>query len=181
MNDYYSIDDIITDGQKLPCNFEISVPGLGYLQGEPGTEIKENTKLELPLWLAEMLAISGVSEDSQTSFVTLLEPPMFSEKVINALKSDPVNVDIGELSPVFYRLLQRWLAIFPDPEMAIVAIQTLQARVAAISDFSHNPRGAMADTNNFLHKLEQVESRLYKASYESSKDLRKWLSKESGV
>lgn len=39
MNNYYNIDDIITDGQKLPCNFEIDVPGLGFLQGEANTDV----------------------------------------------------------------------------------------------------------------------------------------------
>lgn len=33
---YYDVDAILTDAQKLPCTFEIDVPGLGYLDGNPG-------------------------------------------------------------------------------------------------------------------------------------------------
>ena len=50
----------------------MEVPGIGYLQGNPGdsvsrlaptvitylpNQVKQGTKLELPLWLAEMLVI----------------------------------------------------------------------------------------------------------------------------
>lgn len=62
--------------QKVPCTFELTVPGLGYLQGNPGEDVwlqvllsirqcslaykkqmKQGTKVELPLWLGEMLAV----------------------------------------------------------------------------------------------------------------------------
>lgn len=33
---YYDVDAILTDAQKLPCTFEVDVPGLGYLDGNPG-------------------------------------------------------------------------------------------------------------------------------------------------
>jgi len=72
---YYDVDAILTDGQKLPCTFEIDVPGLGYLDGNPGgtvrfvndarqslltlLQIKAGTKLDLPLWLGVMLAVSS--------------------------------------------------------------------------------------------------------------------------
>ena len=74
---YYDVDEILTDAQKLPCTFEIDVPGLGYLDGNPGgtvskisnavdeqilrccVQIKAGTKLDLPLWLGVMLAVSS--------------------------------------------------------------------------------------------------------------------------
>lgn len=33
---YYDVDAILTDSQKLPCTFELDVPGLGYLEGNAG-------------------------------------------------------------------------------------------------------------------------------------------------
>ena len=35
--DYWGIDDILAESQKLPCVFTIDVPGLGYLE-ESGEE-----------------------------------------------------------------------------------------------------------------------------------------------
>jgi GINS complex subunit 3 len=33
------------------------VPGLGYLEGNMDGEMKQGSKIELPLWLGEMLAL----------------------------------------------------------------------------------------------------------------------------
>jgi hypothetical protein len=37
---YYDIDAILTESQKLPCTFEIDVPGLGYLDGNAGQTVR---------------------------------------------------------------------------------------------------------------------------------------------
>lgn len=37
---YYDIDAILTDAQKLPCTFELDVPGLGYLDGNAGETVR---------------------------------------------------------------------------------------------------------------------------------------------
>ena len=54
---YYDVDAILTDAQKVPCTFELTVPGLGYLEGNMSGDIKAGSKVELPLWLGEMLAL----------------------------------------------------------------------------------------------------------------------------
>lgn len=135
---YYSIDDIITDSQKVPCNFEITVPGLGYLHGAVGEDLKEQTKLELPLWISELLATSLISEDSDKAFVTLLQPKMFSPRVTNALKANAQSVDLRMQSDVFYYFAERWLALFSDTRLGETIIDALVKRAALISDYAHN-------------------------------------------
>ena len=39
MSSYYNVDAILTDAQKVPCTFEIEVPGLGFLDGNSGTDV----------------------------------------------------------------------------------------------------------------------------------------------
>ena len=39
MGSYYDIDAILTDAQKLPCTFELHVPGLGFLDNNAGTDV----------------------------------------------------------------------------------------------------------------------------------------------
>jgi hypothetical protein len=60
MSSYYDIDAILTDAQKVPCTFELTVPGLGFLEGNMSGEMKQGSKVELPLWLGEMLALRYV-------------------------------------------------------------------------------------------------------------------------
>ncbi|TVY12519.1 DNA replication complex GINS protein psf3, partial [Lachnellula arida] len=81
---YYDIDAILTDAQKVPCTFELDVPSLGYLDNNPGHALKRGTRVDLPLWLAELLAVSSPS--SNKSLVTLDLPPSLSPRVMNALK-----------------------------------------------------------------------------------------------
>lgn len=38
---YYDVDTILTDAQKVPCTFQLDVPGLGYLDGNPGGTVRE--------------------------------------------------------------------------------------------------------------------------------------------
>lgn len=93
---YYDIDAILTDAQKVPCTFEITVPGLGYIDGNAGQDMKEGTKVELPLWLAEMLAVS--QNQTGTPILTLDMPTALSPRVLNALKADPKTVDLRALA-----------------------------------------------------------------------------------
>jgi hypothetical protein len=60
MSSYYDVDAILTDAQKVPCTFELTVPGLGFLEGNMSGEMKQGSKVELPLWLGEMLALRYV-------------------------------------------------------------------------------------------------------------------------
>lgn len=162
MNNYYSLNDIIADGQKVPCNFEISVPKLGFLQGDIGGDITENSKLELPLWLAEVLAISGITPESPNAFVSLLEPACFSQKVINALKSDPSSVDLHAQSPVFTRLAERWLSLFGDTEMAEVIENTIQQRAVEIFNHANNRRGDRPEFSFYLDQFETDRKYIYR-------------------
>lgn len=40
MDPYYDIDAILTDAQRAPCTFDLDIPGLGYLDGNPGGDVQ---------------------------------------------------------------------------------------------------------------------------------------------
>lgn len=122
MGSYYDIDTLLTDSQKLPCTFELTVPGLGYLDGNPGQPLKSGTKIELPLWLGEMLAVSQnlASSQEQKPLVTLDMPTALQQRVINALKADPKSVDVRALATHFYGLGVRMLELFEEEELVDV-------------------------------------------------------------
>lgn len=82
------------------------------------TQIKEGTKLELPLWLAEMLAVS--QNQAGTSTLTLDLPHSLSPRVLNALKADPRTLDLRALAPHFYALGARMLELFEEDEVSDV-------------------------------------------------------------
>lgn len=40
MGSYYDIDAILTDAQKVPCTFDLDIPGLGYLDENAGGDVR---------------------------------------------------------------------------------------------------------------------------------------------
>ncbi|KAA8575031.1 hypothetical protein MFRU_002g03420 [Monilinia fructicola] len=176
---YYDIDAILTDAQKIPCTFELDVPALGYLDNNATTPLKKHTRIDLPLWLAELLAVS--SSSSQKSLVTLDLPACLAPRVLNALKADPKSVELRNLAQNFYGLGVRVLELFEEEEVCDVLMESWRARAGEISD--HAGSGSVGQSNSrgggegveFLRGLDEAERALFKAAHEGSKAMGKWM------
>ncbi|EEH20975.2 DNA replication complex GINS protein psf3 [Paracoccidioides brasiliensis Pb03] len=169
---YYDIDAILTDAQKLPCTFELAVPGLGYLDGNAGEDIKPGTRIDLPLWLGEMLAVGARADSSP--LVTLDLSTALSEQVLNALKANPGTVDLRSLAPHFYSLAVRILQLFEEEEMVDVLMEAFKKRSMEIADHAYNSQGALGDGVEFLRGLDETERRLFRIAHSSAKEMRVW-------
>ncbi|KAM9932448.1 hypothetical protein OXX80_007918 [Metschnikowia pulcherrima] len=169
---YYDIDDILADGEKIPCKFNLTVPGLGYLEGNPGKSIEKDTKLDLPLWLAAVLAVCTISDDTDDSFVDLLEPDFISPKVLNAIKADPKSVDLHSIMSNFYRLSEKWAAMYNEESLIETVMAMLKERALEIDNFASNTTKHVS--SSFLYSLDEFEKKLYRVTYESKKSMRAW-------
>ncbi|KAK6458402.1 uncharacterized protein RJT20DRAFT_126426 [Scheffersomyces xylosifermentans] len=170
---YYDLDDILADGEKIPCRFNITVPGLGYLEGNPGKAINKDSKIELPLWLAEILAVCVNLDESGSSFIDLPEPEFLGTKVKNAIKTSPTSVDLHKLLPNYYRLVEKWCTMVPEPELIDIVMTMLKERSFEISNFAGNANKQI--NNEFIYTLDEFEKQLFKMTSESNKHMRKWL------
>ena len=94
--------------------------------------MKQGSKVELPLWLAEMLAVSNPSGNS--SLATLDLPQALSQRVMNALKADPKTVDLRAQAQHFYNIGARMLELFEEEEM----VDTLTDVSIGVSLFTTN-------------------------------------------
>lgn len=56
-HNYWNVDDFLADSQKLPCTFNIDVPNMGQIQSTEERDIKALSRVELPFWLAELMAL----------------------------------------------------------------------------------------------------------------------------
>lgn len=176
MSNYYDLDDILADGEKIPCRFNITVPGLGYLEGNPGKPIHQDTKIELPVWLAEILAVCELLEESQKSFIDLSDPDFISTKVLNAIKTSPTNVDLHKLLPNYYKLVEKWCVMFNDPALIETVMTMLKERAFEINNYASNPNKQI--NNEFMYSLDEYEKKLFKNTAESHKNMRKWLQEQ---
>ncbi|CCX33030.1 Similar to DNA replication complex GINS protein psf3; acc. no. Q4WQ54 [Pyronema omphalodes CBS 100304] len=177
---YYDIDAILTDSQKVPCTFEVDVPGLGYLESSSASpDIKAGTRIQLPLWLAEMLAVSqrlGTLEN----VISLDIPEALAPRVQNALKADPKTVELRSLATHFYGLGERVLGLFEEEELCDVLINTYKQRTAEISDLAHNPQGALGgDAGAFLRGLDEEERQLFRVAHDSYKDMKAFMGEKT--
>ena len=197
---YYDLDDILADSIEIPCKFRHDIAGLGYLEDNPGKPIKTNTKLELPLWLARILAIVGdtassdgndmsmMEEEGETiPFVELLTPNCFSSKVINAIKTDSVALDLHTISPYFYLLVEKWISLFSDKNLSAVVNDLLLSRGREINNYASSvattetssyhsqDHGMNLLSSTFLLTLDEFEKKVYKSSQESYKESKKWV------
>ncbi|KAJ9607357.1 DNA replication protein [Cladophialophora chaetospira] len=171
---YYDVDAILTDSQKLPCTFELDVPGLGYLEGNASGTVKAGTKIDLPMWLGIMLFASSGNAPGAPRLVTLDFPVPLQQRVINALKADPKTVDLRSQAPHFYALGARIMDLFEDGKVLDTLLDTFKERASEIADQAHNPRGALGDGAEFLRGLDEKERQLFKAAHEGPKSVRAW-------
>lgn len=181
---YYDIDDILSDGTRFPCRFNYEIPGLGYLEGNPGRPVSKNSRLELPLWMVHLLAVVGAqvdeNEEEPLPFVELLPPDLFAPRVLNAIKSGASSLDLHSISPHFYRLAQKWATLFSDKELSQVLKDMLLERGQEINNHAVSVslvkiRGQLNDSAVFLQTLDEFEKSLYRNTNNSCKEMKKWL------
>ncbi|QPG73310.1 hypothetical protein FOA43_000620 [Brettanomyces nanus] len=188
---YYDIDDILADSQRLPCKFNFSIPGLGYLNGRPGDPIKENDKVELPIWLANILAICAAQngedndadndeEENENSpdkqaFIRLIEPEFFSKQFLNFIKSDPLRISLAPYA-YYYKIVTKWSYLFNDTELVGLISKMFVTRASEISALSYKSNDQFSGGNReFLNGLEISEKDLFKTSHISYKDMKNWM------
>lgn len=169
---YYDIDDILADGEKVPCQFNLRVPGLGYLEGNPGKPIEEGTKLELPLWLASTLATCGLSENSDQSFVDLLEPDFIGPMILNAIRANPRSVDLHSFMSNYYAVCEKWMALFSDSALADLMSTMLKERALEIDNYASNSNKLV--NSSFLLSLDEFEKLLFRVTSDSKRDMKQW-------
>ncbi|KAF8592374.1 GINS complex, Psf3 component [Ramaria rubella] len=181
-DDYYSIDAILASNQKLQCIFRVDVPELGYLDGGTDEDIKVNTKIQLPYWLASILLIADY-----TDFTI---PAPFSSRVKNALDAEPRSVRLSALVGGggqwygFGKMIAQLLEDGPAEDMSKMLMNTYRRRLVDVMDQaqhfggSANSVGAGARSGDtgaeFREGLEATERELFSLAQENTTRTKQW-------
>ncbi|KAK3312860.1 hypothetical protein B0H66DRAFT_381640 [Apodospora peruviana] len=190
---YYDIDSILTDAEKIPCTFQLDIPDLGYLDNNPGQALKSGTKIALPLWLAEMLAIANLGDDidQDKSFVSFELPAAVGNDVVQALKADPRAVPLRDQSPHFYGLATHMMDLSEEQELGSVLRKTFVTRAAEIALHARKVGGTTGSKGGpaeeasnlgvggageeFLRGLDEWERKLFRKAHDGSKAGKEWM------
>ncbi|KAI0291723.1 GINS complex Psf3 component [Russula brevipes] len=174
-DDYYSIDSILSENQKIQCTFKVDIPDMGHLDGGHERDIKARSKVQLPLWLAFILIYSDYAD--------FTIPPPFSSRVRNALNAEAKSVRLsalvgaGNLWYGFGKIIMRLLDDAPANEMSELLTKTFRNRLVEVIDQAQHfatlgPAGGGALT--FREGLEVTERELFLLAQESAKKTKQW-------
>lgn len=158
----------------MPCTFELDIPNLGYLDNNPGHVLKSSTKLELPFWLSEPIAL--YAQEANVPLIDIDFPDCLKSRVLNALKADPKTVDLRAQAQHYYALGARLLNVFEDNEVLEILMETYRQRAQAVADHASNAGGRrVGEGVEFLRGLDELERSLFRKSHDGSKAMRVWM------
>ena len=167
---YYDIGNILAEEERVPIVFATPAHDLGYLvEGCQDQDVDSGTKVDLPYWLAERLAIK--------KYITFETPHFYHEKYRNSIIADPKSADLRQCCQVFYQLGMRvapWLGQGGDERARLEKdlVIALTERFHSILDHSQNSQNE--DNTSFTNMLSATELQLYWEGFASAGDYKTW-------
>eukprot|EP01083_Nonionella_stella_P049312 131446_1 len=163
---YYDIDDILAEGQVLPCTFNVNAVDMGYLDetGECGEDLKKDTTINLPFWLMKPLHLRNM---------ILVERPLYFKKAFaESFLVDPNVVNLRNKCEYWYVLGYKLCKLMDAKEISVWMEKALQSRNAEIIDQSAHYKSHNYDT--FRGYLSYIEEKLFDQKHETETYLHKW-------
>ncbi|KAK3624199.1 DNA replication protein [Elasticomyces elasticus] len=158
MASYTSPTLLLTTAQKIPTTLSLTHPSLSPLNAN--TPPVPGSKLDLPLWLAEMLAVSKPAGPESEALATVDMPQALGGRVMNALRAGGGSVELRGQAMAWYGLAASMLELFEDEEVATVVCDTFKTRALLISDRAQNTKTAQqqgGDGSDFMGGLDETE------------------------
>ncbi|KDQ64683.1 hypothetical protein JAAARDRAFT_28318 [Jaapia argillacea MUCL 33604] len=179
--DYYSIDSILAENQKIQCTFKVDIPEMGHLDGGMERDIKALSKMQIPLWMAYILIYSDYAD--------FTIPPPFNARVRNALNAEARSVRLSGLVGQggswygFGKIIMQLLDDIPATEMSNILTKTFRDRLLEVIDQAQHfaalgsgggVRSTADVTQMFREGLDSTERELFILAQESAKRTKKW-------
>ncbi|GAA6026131.1 hypothetical protein JCM11491_000888 [Sporobolomyces phaffii] len=175
-NDYYNVHEFLADSQRLPSKVLFDIPNCGHLEGSADKDLRHNTALELPYWLAHKL-----SDDRDPNAIDLTLPRAYNHTVRNALAASPEAVHLRNLGGgggAFYAGGVRLLQLVEDDDLAKTLERAFRTRLVQIMDQSQHSladHGGEGAAYEFSQGLDTWEKELFHIGETSAKQMKHWL------
>ncbi|KAF8219976.1 GINS complex, Psf3 component [Tricholoma matsutake] len=180
-NEYFSIDSILAENQRIQCTFKHDIPDMGHLGGGSERDIKAFSKIQIPIWLAYTIIYSDWADFNI--------PTPFGPRVRNALKAEARSVRLsglvgaGGLWYGFGKTIMDILSEEQANEISDVLTKTFRARLVEVIDQAQHfaalgPVGGGSASGDsaqaFREGLDATERDLFILAQESAKRTKKW-------
>ncbi|KYQ88884.1 GINS complex subunit 3 [Tieghemostelium lacteum] len=156
--DYFDIDDILAEEEKIPCTFQHDAYHLGLLDtGSVDLDLKRFSTIHLAFWLSYPLA--------KRLLVSLDYPMAYQDEFKNKLIADPKVISMRKFQ--YYDIFGIKLAnLFDNPKISTLLFKTFRDRFLDIYNQSLHLRNA--DISKSLQKYTVVERFVFLNGYNSS-------------
>ncbi|XP_075215508.1 DNA replication complex GINS protein Psf3 [Lycorma delicatula] len=171
---YFSVDRILATQEKVPCTFLKNVPETGCLDpSSENGEILKNSKVEIPFWLAKVLA------NSEFSVVQVEVPKIYKDVCRDILNADASVVDLYKMSKFFYTFgkLISDIDRRESKELQSLLIQTFKERFRQLLDWVQN----IGADEIITEKLDFLERQILIDGRAVQIKLNNWLSHGVGL
>ncbi|KAJ7368082.1 hypothetical protein DFH08DRAFT_1070854 [Mycena albidolilacea] len=183
-DDYFSIDAILAENQKVGCRFKVDITDMGHLGGGGERDITKSNTLQLPLWMVYTVVLSDWAD--------MIMPPAFGSKVRNALSAEPCSVRLASLVGAgglwygFGRTIMEMLDPRLDDkkkDMSDLLTNTFRKRLYEVIDQAQHfaalgPAGGVGpagdSAQSFREGLDGTERELFALAQEGSKRMKRW-------
>ncbi|KAE9339297.1 hypothetical protein PF008_g11637 [Phytophthora fragariae] len=166
---YLDIDEILAGDERIKCKFETDALDCGYLDPScRDPDLAKESMVELPLWLATMLARRGDVS---------VEPPHYlTKRFRRMLKAGPSSVNLREFSSYVLEVGRELMPlVVPAAQQEIDEILRLCFGGERYRSLLNNAMSSLdEDTTEFTRKLTLDEKKLFDAGIRDAKDFIQW-------
>mmetsp|Transcript_344 Transcript_344/g.590 ORF Transcript_344/g.590 Transcript_344/m.590 type:complete len:197 (-) Transcript_344:655-1245(-) len=168
MADYFDLDAILAEEEKISVQFKVGCTGLGRAL-DPSCDdddLKAGSEVELPFWLVRDLSLRGI--------VSLKLPKYFGERVNNDLQADARCVNLGEKCRYYYEVGLLILSTTHDPKLAELMMNTFEMRYQQLLIHALSCRSGTKETDIVLRVLTVEELKVFESGRESKNNFQQW-------
>lgn len=110
LGNYFDIDAILVEDERVPCVFNTSAFNLGHLDpGKGDKDLQEGSRIPLPLWMGGHLA--------RKNYVLLNLPQHYGATMRSRLSADAASVPVRDRSAHYFEVGMRLCSLITDLEV----------------------------------------------------------------
>ncbi|GBG84146.1 hypothetical protein CBR_g38120 [Chara braunii] len=166
MADYYDVEAILAEDERVPVTFTTGATGVGRAL-DPScddNDLKRGTKVDLPFWMTPMLAARNM--------ITVGIPACFDNRVRKEVQADAGCVDMRQRCSYFYDLGSRLTNMVRDPTLGQFILLAFGARYKELLCKAHN--ASDEEVTRCMKTLSQEELDVFQAGRDSMLEFNRW-------
>lgn len=164
--EYFDPIALLAEDALVPCEFNHPISSLGRLLDPTSSsnDLRKDTRVDLPLWLAKAL--------TQRHFTTLETPPVYGEWMQRRVDAGAACISLKK-HPYFYTVGMQCAELMGDASLAAFLRKTFSERSQQLLSGSLKaPDGAALQ--RVISKLDEEEKALYEAGRLGAAAQEKW-------